>query len=84
LLGLEQSAGLAADPIGRACFSAIDYSSTRSWGWNRSTTSRRVKAWVASGQLVRTPGPTVVPYSQATTPGVPQRATPRPPLLPRQ
>src|SRR5450755_579547 len=28
----------------------------RSWGWNRSTTSRRVKVWVASGQLVRTPG----------------------------
>ena len=29
----------------------------RTWGWNRSTTSRRVKVWVASGQLVRTPGP---------------------------
>jgi len=29
----------------------------RSWGWNRSTTSRRVKVWVASGQIVRTPGP---------------------------
>jgi MarR family len=28
----------------------------RQWGWNRSTTSRRLKAWVASGLLVRTPG----------------------------
>jgi hypothetical protein len=28
----------------------------RYWGWNRSTTSRRVKAWVTSGQIVRTTG----------------------------
>jgi hypothetical protein len=28
----------------------------RYWGWNRSTTSRRIKAWVTSGQIVRTTG----------------------------
>jgi hypothetical protein len=27
----------------------------RSWGWNRSTGARRVKVWVASARLVRTP-----------------------------
>lgn len=28
----------------------------RDWGWNRSTTSRRIKAWVTAGQVVRTTG----------------------------
>jgi MarR family len=44
----------------------------RSWGWNRSTTSRRVKAWVASGELVRTPGPDGRSVFTARTPNVPQ------------
>jgi hypothetical protein len=44
----------------------------RSWGWNRSTTSRRVKAWVAAGQLVRTPGPDGRSIFTARTPDVPQ------------
>lgn len=51
----------------------------RSWGWNRST-SRRVKVWVASGQLVRTPARTVIPYSQQNTrcaTGVRHRGRPR-------
>jgi hypothetical protein len=42
------------------------------WGWNRSTTSRRVKVWVASGQLVRTPGPDGRSVLTARTPDVPQ------------
>ena len=44
----------------------------RTWGWNRSTTSRRVKTWVASGQLVRTPGPDGRSLLTARTPDVPQ------------
>jgi hypothetical protein len=44
----------------------------RSWGWNRSTTSRRVKAWVTSGQLERTPGPDGRSIFTARTPDVPQ------------
>jgi hypothetical protein len=44
----------------------------RTWGWNRSTTSRRVKVWVASGQLVRTPGPDGRSVFTARTPDVPQ------------
>jgi hypothetical protein len=44
----------------------------RSWGWDRSTTSRRVKAWVASGQIVRTPGPDGRSIFTASTPDVPQ------------
>jgi MarR family len=44
----------------------------RAWGWNRSTTSQRVKAWVTSGQLVRTPGPDGRSVFTASTPGVPQ------------
>ena len=43
----------------------------RSWGWNRSTTSRRVKVWVAAGQLVRTPGPDGRSIFTARTPDVP-------------
>ena len=41
----RRAAGRAADAIDlRACFSAVDCSSNaRSWSWNRSTTSRRVK-----------------------------------------
>jgi hypothetical protein len=74
LLGFEQRAGRTADPIGlRACFSAVDCSSTvRSWGWNRSTTSRPIKAWGASGQLVRTPGLNGRSMFTARTPDVPQ------------
>ena len=55
----RRAAGRTADAIRLgACFSTVDCSSTAlCWGWDRSTTSRRVKAWVASGQLVRTPGP---------------------------
>ena len=69
----------------RACFSAVDCSSTaRSWGWNRSTTSRRVKAWVASGQLVRTPGPDGRSVFTARTPDVPQACDAAAPSLPRQ
>jgi hypothetical protein len=45
---------------------------SRSWGWNQSTMSRRVKAWVASGQLVRTPGPDGRSVFTARTPAVPQ------------
>jgi MarR family len=48
----------------------------RCWGWNRSTTSRRVKAWVASGQLVRTPGPDGRSIFTARTPDVPQPCDP--------
>jgi hypothetical protein len=44
----------------------------RSWGWNRSTTSRRIKVWVAAGQLVRTPGPDGRSIFTARIPGVPQ------------
>jgi hypothetical protein len=44
----------------------------RTWGWNRSTTSRRIKVWVASGQLVRTPGPDGRSVFTARTPDVPQ------------
>ena len=44
----------------------------RTWGWNRSTTSRRVKAWVASGLLVRTPGPDGCSVFTARTTDVPQ------------
>ena len=44
----------------------------RTWGWNRSTTSRRVKGWVASGQLVRTPGLDGRSVFTARTPDVPQ------------
>jgi len=44
----------------------------RSWCWNRSTTSRRVKLWVASGQLVRTPGQDGRSIFTARTPDVPQ------------
>src|SRR5438034_4891718 len=44
----------------------------RAWGWNRSTTSRRVKAWITSGQLVRTPGPDGRSIFTARAPDVPQ------------
>jgi hypothetical protein len=72
--GVEQPVGRTTDAIGlRACFSAVDCRSTaRSWGWNRSTPSRRVKASVASGQLVRTPGPDGRSVFTARTPGVAQ------------
>jgi hypothetical protein len=43
----------------------------RTWGWNRSTTSRRVKVWVASGQIVRAPGPDGRSVFTARTPDVP-------------
>jgi len=60
--------GQPGDPV-----KALDCSSTaRSWGWNRSTTSRRVKVWVASGRLGRTPGPDGRSVFTARTPDVPQ------------
>jgi hypothetical protein len=60
--------GQPGDPV-----KAIDCSSTaRSWGWNRSTTSRRVKAWGASGELGRTPGSDGRSVFTARTPDVPQ------------
>jgi len=52
----------------------------RCWGWNRSTTSRRVKAWVTSGQLVRTPGPDGRSVFTARTPGVAQTCNTAPAL----
>ena len=48
-------AWLHSQPDGTIATTVSDLA--RSWGWNRSTTSRRVKVWVASGQLVRSPGP---------------------------
>jgi hypothetical protein len=73
-LGVEQPARRTPDAIGlRGCFSAADCSSTaRSWGWNRSITSRRVKVWVASGQLGRAPGRDGRSTFTARTPDVPQ------------
>jgi hypothetical protein len=57
----------------RTCFSAVNCSSAAGfWCWNRSTTSRRVKAWVASGQLVRTAGPDSRSVFTARTRDVPQ------------
>jgi hypothetical protein len=70
----RRAASRIADAIGlRACFSAVDGSgAARSWGWNRSTTSRRVEAWVASGQLACTPGPDGRSVFTARTADVPQ------------
>jgi hypothetical protein len=50
-LGVEQPAGRTADAIGLGdCFNPVDCgSNARSWGLNRSTTSRRIKVRVASG-----------------------------------
>src|SRR5450755_3424453 len=58
--------GQPGDPV-----KALDCSSSaRSWGSNRSTTSRRVKVWVASGQLGRTPGSDGRSVFTARTPDV--------------
>jgi len=63
-------AWLHAQPDGTIATTVSDLA--RSWGWNRSTTSRRVKAWVASGQIVRTPGLDGRSTFTASTPDVPQ------------
>jgi hypothetical protein len=60
-------------PARRDPVKALDCSSTaRSQGYNRSTTSRRVKVWVASGQRVRTPVPDGHSIFTERTPDVPQ------------
>jgi hypothetical protein len=60
--------GQPGDPV-----KALDCSSTaRSWCWNRSTTSRRVKVGVASAELGRTPGSDGRSVFTARTPDVPQ------------
>jgi len=52
---------------------AVDCGNTaRSGGWNRSTTSLRVKEWGAFGRLVRTPGSDGRSAFTARTPAVPQ------------
>ncbi len=64
---------VAMGPARRDPVKVLDCSSAaRSWGWNRSTTSRRVKVWVASGPRVRTPGPDGRSVFTARTPDVPQ------------
>jgi hypothetical protein len=60
--------GQPGDPV-----KVLDCSSTaRSWGSNRSTTSQRVKVWVASDQLGRTPGSDGRSVFTARNPDVPQ------------
>jgi len=66
----EALAWLHSQPDGTVATTVSDLA--RYWGWNRSTTSRRVKAWVASGQLVRTPGPDGRSIFTARTPDLPQ------------
>ena len=63
-------AWLHAQPDGTIATTVSDLA--RTWGWNRSTTSRRVKVWVASGQLVRAPGPDGRSIFIARTADVPQ------------
>jgi hypothetical protein len=63
-------AWLHSQPDGTIATTVSDLA--RSWGWNRSTTSRRVKVWVASGQLVRSPGPDGRSIFTARTSDVPQ------------
>ena len=63
-------AWLHSQPDGTIATTVSDLA--RYWGWNRSTTSRRVKAWVASGQLVRTPGPDGRSIFTARTPDLPR------------
>jgi transposase-like protein len=66
----QELAWLHGQPDGTIATNVSDLA--RRWGWNRSTTSRRVKAWVASGQLARTPGPDGRSAFTARTPDVPQ------------
>src|SRR5450631_2393939 len=66
----EALAWLHGQPNGAIATTVSDLA--RCWGWNRSTTSRRVKAWVASGQIVRTPGPDGRSIFTARTPDVPR------------
>src|SRR5471030_1744346 len=63
-------AWLLGQPDGTIAITVSDLA--RSWGWNRSTTSRRVKVWVASGQLVRTPSLDGRSVFTARAPDVPQ------------
>ena len=74
MLGVEQPAGRTTDAIGlRACFSAVDCSGTGSLlGLEQVDHVAAVKAWVASGQLVRTPGPDSRSIFTARTPDMPQ------------
>jgi MarR family len=67
---IQALAWLHGQPDGTIATTVSDLA--RSWGWNRSTTSRRVKVWVASGQLVRTPGQDGRSVFTASTSGVPQ------------
>ena len=62
-------AWLLGQPDGTIATTVSDLA--RTWGWNRSTTSRRVKVWVASGQIVRAPGPDGRSVFTARTPDVP-------------
>ena len=66
----EALAWLHSQPDGTISTTVSDLA--RYWGWNRSTTSRRVKAWVASGQLVRTPDPNGRSIFTARTPDLPR------------
>ena len=70
LTEIQALAWLHSQPDGTIATTVSDLA--RYWGWNRSTTSRRVKAWVASGQLVRTPGPDGRSIFTARTPALPQ------------
>jgi hypothetical protein len=63
-------AWLHSQPDGTIATTVSDLA--RTWGWNRSTTSRRVKVWVASGQLMRTLGPDGRSVFTARTADVPQ------------
>ena len=70
LTEIQALAWLHSQPDGTIATTVSDLA--RYWGWNRSTTSRRVKAWVASGQVVRTPGPDGRSIFTARTPDLPQ------------
>src|SRR5258708_2529781 len=70
LIETQALAWLRGQPDGTTATTVSDLA--RSWGWDRSTTSRRVKAWIASGELVRTPGPEGRSVFTARTPDVPQ------------
>jgi hypothetical protein len=70
LTEIQALAWLQGQPDGTIATTVSDLA--RIWGWNRSTTSRRIKVWVASGQLVRTPGPDGRSIFTARTPDVPQ------------
>ena len=70
LTEIQALAWLHGQPDGTIATTVSDLA--RCWGWNRSTTSRRIKLWVASGQLARTPGPDGRSVFTARTIDVPQ------------